>query len=147
MNSFPFSHHATMRLPKGYLFHRVLSSRSPLLLHMDPIYTKHWQLFHMLHESTPHAQYSQFLDDPALVPVSWLAILFILLSLTVTALEETDPVLRDLARGQDPCNNIRLLSRRYREAAMKCLAKQGVFWRAQRPIVASSHYASLCNGS
>jgi hypothetical protein len=46
----------------------------------------------------------------------------------VTALEESDPVLRDLARGPDASNNIRVLSRRYREAAMKCLAKQGVFW-------------------
>ena len=46
----------------------------------------------------------------------------------MTALEEGDPVLRDLARGQDACSNIQLLSRRYREAAMKCLSKQGVFW-------------------
>jgi len=44
------------------------------------------------------------------------------------ALEDSDPVLRDWARGWDPYNNIRMLSRRYREAAMKCLAKQGVFW-------------------
>jgi hypothetical protein len=86
------------------------------------------KLFHILHEPTFHAQYAQFLDDPSSVPVSWLAILFILLSLAVTALEESDPVLRDLARGPSACNNIRLLSRRYREAAMKCLAKQGVFW-------------------
>lgn len=46
----------------------------------------------------------------------------------MTGLEDDDPVLRDLARGADPCSNIRVLSRRYREAAMKCLAKQGVFW-------------------
>jgi hypothetical protein len=52
----------------------------------------------------------------------------VLLSLAVTGLEDDDPILRDLARGTDPCTNIRVLSRRYREAAMKCLAKQGVFW-------------------
>jgi len=62
------------------------------------------------------------------VPISWLGILFIILSLAVTALEETDPVLRDLARGQDPFNNIRVLSKRYRESGMKCLAKQGILW-------------------
>lgn len=43
-------------------------------------------------------------------------------------MEDTDPILRDLARGPDPSHNIRVLSRRYREAAMKCLVKQGVFW-------------------
>ena len=69
-----------------------------------------------------------FVEHPSSVPVSWLAILFILLSLAVTGLEEDDPVLRDLARGQDACSNIRVLSQRYREAAMKCLAKQGVLW-------------------
>lgn len=87
-----------------------------------------YQLLHILHDPTFHAQYALFTDYPKSVPISWLAILFILLSLAVTALEESDPVLRDLARGPDACNNIRLLSRRYREAAMKCLAKQGVFW-------------------
>jgi hypothetical protein len=62
------------------------------------------------------------------VPVSWLAILFIILSLAVSALEETDPVIRDLARGPDASSNIRMLSKRYRDAAMQCLAKQGVLW-------------------
>ncbi|KAE8446429.1 hypothetical protein EG329_012034 [Mollisiaceae sp. DMI_Dod_QoI] len=85
-------------------------------------------LFHILHDPTFHEQYAIFLENPSSVPLSWLAILFILLSLAVTALEENDSVLRDLARGQDACNNIRVLCKRYREAAMKCLAKQGVFW-------------------
>jgi hypothetical protein len=86
-----------------------------------------FELFHILHDPTFHAQYGQFLEIPSSAPVSWLAILFVLLSLAVTGLEDNDPILRDLARGTDPCTNIRVLSRRYREAAMKCLAKQGVF--------------------
>jgi hypothetical protein len=86
------------------------------------------QLFHILHDPTFHSHYAQFVENPRSVPASWLAILFVLLSLAVTGLEDDDPVLRDLARGADPCSNIRVLSRRYREAAMKCLAKQGVFW-------------------
>ncbi|KAH9209154.1 hypothetical protein DL95DRAFT_344754, partial [Leptodontidium sp. 2 PMI_412] len=85
-------------------------------------------LFHILHDPTFHAQYNGFVEDPSSTPVSWLAILFVLLSLAVTGLEEDDTVLRDLARGRNSCDNIRMLSRRYREAAMKCLAKQGVFW-------------------
>lgn len=86
------------------------------------------QLFHILHDPTFHAQYARFVDDPSSAPVSWLAILFILLSLAVNTLEDNDQVLRDLARGPDAPSNICLLSRRYREAAMKCLARQGVFW-------------------
>ena len=68
------------------------------------------------------------MDNPSSVPVSWLAVLFVILSLAVTTLEDTDIVLRDLARGKDPCGNIRMLSSRYREAAFKCLTRQGVFW-------------------
>jgi hypothetical protein len=52
----------------------------------------------------------------------------VLLSLVVTALEDEDPVLPDLARGADSSSNIRTLGKRYRDAAMKCLATQGVFW-------------------
>ncbi|KAG4437053.1 hypothetical protein IFR05_007467 [Cadophora sp. M221] len=85
-------------------------------------------LFHILHDPTFHAQYDRFVEDPSSTPLSWLAILFVLLSLAVTGLEEDDKVLRDLARGRNSCDNIRMLGRRYREAAMKCLAKQGVFW-------------------
>lgn len=62
------------------------------------------------------------------MPVSWLAILFIVLSLAITSLDDDDPVLHDLARGRDASTNIALLSKRYREAAMKCLSRQGVFW-------------------
>lgn len=72
--------------------------------------------------------YAEFVERPLSVSASWLAILFILLSLAVNSLEEDDTVIRDLARGQDACDSIRVLSKRYREAAMRCLVKQGVFW-------------------
>ncbi|KAH7411512.1 hypothetical protein BKA64DRAFT_663617 [Cadophora sp. MPI-SDFR-AT-0126] len=85
-------------------------------------------LFHILHDPTFNTQYANFVENPSSTPVSWLAILFVMLSLAVTGLGDDDPVLRDLARGQDPGSNIRILSRRYREAAMNCLTKQGVFW-------------------
>jgi hypothetical protein len=87
-----------------------------------------WQLFHILHDPTFHAEYDDFIKDPASVSLSWLAVLFIILSLSVTALETDDSVLRDLARGTNPNNNAKTLGKRYREAAMKCLAKKGVFW-------------------
>lgn len=86
------------------------------------------QLFHILHDPTFKGEYARFVYDPSSVSLSWLAILFILLSLAVTALEENDPILKDLARGPSPSRNIQLLAKRYRDAAMKCLTRQGVFW-------------------
>ncbi|ATZ48289.1 hypothetical protein BCIN_03g05180 [Botrytis cinerea B05.10] len=85
-------------------------------------------LFHILHDPTFHSQYQQFIEDPALTSPSWLAILFVLLALAVTTLDENDPILRDLGRGTDSYANIRVLGKRYREGAMQCLGKQGVFW-------------------
>jgi hypothetical protein len=52
----------------------------------------------------------------------------VVLALAVTSLEDNDPVLRDLGRARDSSKNVRVLSKRYRKAAMDCLAKQGVFW-------------------
>jgi hypothetical protein len=105
----------------------VFSPVSPLLYNAAELIITN-QLFHILHDPTFHQQYAVFVEHPSSITVSFLAILFVLLSLAVTGLEEDDPLLRDLGRGQDACNNIRVLSRRYREAAMKCLAKQGVLW-------------------
>jgi hypothetical protein len=86
------------------------------------------QLFHILHDPSFHLEYQHFAEDPESVSLSWMAILFVILSLAVTALEDEDLLLRDLGRASSPCKNIELLGRRYRGAAMKCIAKEGVFW-------------------
>ncbi|RDW63333.1 hypothetical protein BP6252_10878 [Coleophoma cylindrospora] len=85
-------------------------------------------LFHVLHDPSFHMTYAKFTNDPSSVPPSWLAILFILLSLAVSALGDDDPILKDLARGTNPSRNIQDLAKRYRDASMKCLSRQGVFW-------------------
>ncbi|TGO72872.1 hypothetical protein BELL_0411g00140 [Botrytis elliptica] len=85
-------------------------------------------LFHILHDPTFHSQYQQFVENPASTSPSWLAILFVLLALAVTTLDDNDPILRDLGRGADSFANIRVLGKRYREGAMQCLGRQGVFW-------------------
>ncbi|KAF7864294.1 uncharacterized protein EAF02_010262 [Botrytis sinoallii] len=85
-------------------------------------------LFHILHDPTFHSQYQQFVENPASTSPSWLAILFVLLALAVTTLDDNHPILRDLGRGADSFANIRVLGKRYREGAMQCLGKQGVFW-------------------
>ncbi|TGO42182.1 hypothetical protein BHYA_0011g00160 [Botrytis hyacinthi] len=85
-------------------------------------------LFHILHDPIFHSQYQQFVENPASTSPSWLAILFVLLALAVSTLDDNDPILRDLGRGTDSSANIRVLGKRYREGAMQCLGKQGVFW-------------------
>ena len=63
-----------------------------------------------------------------LVSLSWLAILFIIISLAVTGLEQGDPLLLELGIPDSTYKDIRALARKYREAAMRCIAKEGVFW-------------------
>jgi len=79
------------------------------------------QLFHILHDPTFDALYGRFQEDPSSVPLSWLALLFVILAIAVTALDENHPLLRDLGRESSAITNIKKLSARYRSAAMQCL--------------------------
>lgn len=73
-------------------------------------------------------QFDAFLSDPPSTSLSWLALLFVTLSLAVNALEDDDPLFRDLGWGSSGYQNIRILSTRYRTAAMRCLAADGILW-------------------
>lgn len=53
---------------------------------------------------------------------SWLALLFAIIALSISALEEDDPMLSDLGRERTASRNIGLLCTRYRSAALSCLA-------------------------
>jgi len=86
------------------------------------------QLLHILHDPTFHSEYDHFLEEPSSASLSWLAILFTILSLAVTALNDDHSILRELGRAPTACQNIRLLSKRYRGAAMQCLSAEGVFF-------------------
>ncbi|XHG02871.1 hypothetical protein AWENTII_006195 [Aspergillus wentii] len=83
-------------------------------------------LFHILHDLTFEAEYQQFCHDAGSVSLSWLALLFTILGIAVTALDDDDLLLSDLGREKTVSRNIKVLSSRYRSAAMRCLAADGV---------------------
>jgi hypothetical protein len=78
-------------------------------------------LFHVLHSPTFHAEYQAFSKAPHSVKLSWLSLLFVILALSITCLEDHDPVLSDLGRESSPSMNINVLASQYREAATKSL--------------------------
>lgn len=55
--------------------------------------------------------------------------LFAILASAVSALEDDDPLLSDLGRERTVSRNIKVLSARYRSAALRCLAADGVMTR------------------
>lgn len=93
---------------------------------------RHWlttQSFHILHDLTFEAEYQRFCHDPHNVSTSWLALLFAILTIAVSALDDGHPLLSDLGRERTAGRNIKVLSARYRSAALRCLAIDGVMYR------------------
>jgi hypothetical protein len=86
-------------------------------------------MFHILHDLTFEAEYQRFCHDPSSVTTAWIALLFIILGIAVTGLDDDDPLLSDLGREKTVSRNIKALSSRYRSAALRCLAADGVFSR------------------
>ncbi|KAI9372182.1 hypothetical protein BJX61DRAFT_458853 [Aspergillus egyptiacus] len=86
-------------------------------------------LFHILHDLTFEAEYQQFCHDPNSVSTSWISLLFIILGIAVTALHDDDPLLADLGREKTVSRNVKVLSSRYRSAALRCLSADGVLSR------------------
>lgn len=86
-------------------------------------------LFHIIHEPTFLADYTRFQDDPESPCLSWLALLFVIMSIAVTAADDKSPLLRDLGRKPTNSQNIAILSARYRQEAMACLEADHYLWR------------------
>ncbi|KAJ5888749.1 hypothetical protein N7495_008790 [Penicillium taxi] len=86
-------------------------------------------VFHLLHEMTFDAEYQQFYHDPGSVSLAWLALLFAILAIGVSALDDDDPLLQDLGRERTVSRNIKVLSARYRSASLRCLAADSVMTR------------------
>ncbi|KAL4870024.1 hypothetical protein BDV12DRAFT_68853 [Aspergillus spectabilis] len=86
-------------------------------------------LFHILHDLTFEAEYQQFCHDPSSVTIAWISLLFIILGIAVTALHDDDPLLSDLGREKTVSRNVKILSSRYRAAALRCLSADGVLSR------------------
>lgn len=79
-------------------------------------------LFHILHEPTFEAKYRDFKQDPQSTPLSFLALIFVMFSLSITSLDDHDPLLAEIEHGSSPSGNAQSLASRYRSAAMKCLS-------------------------
>ncbi|KAL2015135.1 hypothetical protein VTK56DRAFT_6214 [Thermocarpiscus australiensis] len=86
-------------------------------------------LFHVLHDPTFDAEYTHFREDAVRTPLSWLALLYAVLSVAVTAVPEDSVLLWDLGRQQTASENMGLLTSRYRTWAMKCLEADHYLWR------------------
>ncbi|KAL4866627.1 hypothetical protein BDV12DRAFT_210355 [Aspergillus spectabilis] len=86
-------------------------------------------LFHILHDPTFHVRYEEFRQNPKSAQLPFLALLFVILSLSVTALDDADPLLMHLGRDPSPGANIRSLSAKYRGAAMRCLVADNFMFR------------------
>lgn len=63
------------------------------------------------------------------MPLSWLALLFTVLSIAVTALGDGNELLRDLGKSSVASKNISTLTSRYRAAAFRCLEADHYLWR------------------
>lgn len=86
-------------------------------------------IFHILHDPTFHGRYDEFMQNPKRISLPFLALLFVILSLSVTALDESNPLLMHLGRDPSPGANIRSLSAKYRGAAMRCLVADNFMFR------------------
>lgn len=86
-------------------------------------------LFHVLHDPTFRDKYREFRHNPQSAPLSFIALLFVVLSLAVMALDDQHPLLADLGRENTPAANIRTTAAQYRAAAMKCLVADNYMWQ------------------
>ncbi|KAN0082228.1 hypothetical protein V8E54_003526 [Elaphomyces granulatus] len=86
-------------------------------------------LFHVLHDPTFEEEYRRFRQDMDSVSKGWIGLLFIILAIAVTALDDDDPLLPDLGREKTVGANIKALSARYRSMAMRCLSADSIITR------------------
>lgn len=80
-------------------------------------------LFHILHGPTFEQQYSLFRQNPKNTTFSWLALLFIICSVTLNTFDHGDPVLADLFAGHPQFTNTVAMARQLRKASLTCLAE------------------------
>lgn len=117
--SFPFSSEPTSSLDS-------LLAGLPPRRHRDYLVGQYFACFspllHVIHDPTFMAEYVSFNRNPRSVKLSWLALLFTLLALAVTTLDEHDPLLQDLCLEAEGGDGMKLLAKKYRTGAMNALA-------------------------
>lgn len=80
-------------------------------------------LFHILHGPTFQNQYLDFLKEPEKTSLSWLALLFAIISLTLKTTETSDAGLAVLWQDTSFARDLSVLSQKYRNAAMMALSQ------------------------
>ncbi|KAG5659954.1 hypothetical protein KAF25_003476 [Fusarium avenaceum] len=80
-------------------------------------------LFHILHGPTFQNQYLAFLKEPEKTSLSWLALLFAIISLTLKTTETSDAGLAVLWQDTSFPRDLSVLSQKYRNAAMMALSQ------------------------
>jgi hypothetical protein len=86
-------------------------------------------LFHVLHDPTFCEEYAAFQSCSEDSSLSWLALLYAVFAVAVTALDEDSHILKDLGRSTSRSANVALLTKRYRAAALHCLQTDQFLWR------------------
>lgn len=79
-------------------------------------------LFHILHEPSFKMEYGSFLCNMQGVDLSWLSLFNVLLALSITTLDDGDPVMEELNTGRDVRSAVPELSAHFRGIAISCLA-------------------------
>ncbi|OQD59953.1 hypothetical protein PENPOL_c036G02457 [Penicillium polonicum] len=80
-------------------------------------------LFHILHGPTFERQYSAFLQDRGTTTFSWLALLFIICSVTLNTLEPGNPVLVNQSTAQPQQGDLIAMVHQLRKSSLTCLAE------------------------
>lgn len=86
-------------------------------------------LFHILHDATFESNYVLFKQDPKNASLPFMGLLFVVLSLAITAIDKDSAILSDLGREASATASARSLAEKYRQAAMRCLFADNFMWR------------------
>ena len=95
---------------------------------VDVYFQSFASLFHILHDPTFRRQYAFFLEDPHSMPLSWIGLLYSILSTAVLALPPDSALLSDLSRQASPLAQSVELTQRYRDMAMRSLEADNFMW-------------------
>jgi hypothetical protein len=96
----------------------------PVTEHLITNYFQHISpFFHILHGPTFQRQYRAYLDNPSATDYAWLALLFLICSITVNIFEEDDTTFCSLRSTLNPGWKTSDVSLYYRQTAMNCLCR------------------------
>jgi hypothetical protein len=95
---------------------------------VDVYFQSFASLFHILHDPTFRRQYAFFLEDPHSMPLSWIALLYSILSTAVLALPPDSALLSDLSRRTTPLARSVELTQHYRDMSMQSLEADNFMW-------------------